>query len=227
MFNYIKQNVLGYLISNETAIETIPGYECSVGTTWEDFLADKFLPLSDEQMAFREANPDLSIYNIWTMTMPEPVMVETPERTLEDAKNEKIIEISSFFESPEVNSIMVNGMPMHFEEYECNTIKLQLDGCTRRNIPVYKMHYNDMTMPISVEDGYKIVNEMCYHYYVNENAKQDALDAVNALDDVLSVDDFDYEIYTPETPAINVATDVDSAAPVSLAGFKRSENTES
>lgn len=78
----------------------------NVGTTFEDYNDGKFVKLSDEQVTFRETNPTANISEVWNMKMNE---YTEPEKTLEQAIQEKLNEIEQYDSSSSVNSFNVNG----------------------------------------------------------------------------------------------------------------------
>lgn len=68
-----------------------------VGATLEDYDNGAFLLLSDEQLAFHEANPDASPVEVWNMeipSVPEPPVVPEPE-ALVIARQAKLAEIEA------------------------------------------------------------------------------------------------------------------------------------
>lgn len=68
----------------------------NVGTTLEDYDNGAFLLLSDEQIAFHEANPDATPLEVWNMEIPsspEPEPAPEPD-TLTIARQQKLQEIA-------------------------------------------------------------------------------------------------------------------------------------
>ena len=62
---------------------------------------NKWVPLSNEQIAFHKANPNATVKEVWDMQItPVPV----PVRTLEQAKQEKMEQITEYDNSDDVNS---------------------------------------------------------------------------------------------------------------------------
>lgn len=57
----------------------------NIGSTWEDVTNGKFVKLTDGQNAFYAANPTATINEIWACKISE-----TPSRTIEEARNEKM-----------------------------------------------------------------------------------------------------------------------------------------
>lgn len=98
MYTYIRNAINGYYV--ETPDEIAQEYwEGMIGNTYEDFLNGKWVLLSDGQVEFHEENPNASIREVLDMQLT-PV----PQRTLEQAKAEKIAEIENYDNSNSVNS---------------------------------------------------------------------------------------------------------------------------
>ena len=98
MKTYIRKNITGYYVEFPEEIDA-QYWEGKIGTTYEDFLAGKWIPLSDEQVVFHNEHPDYSVKNVIEMQDPETI-----EKTLEQVKAEKIIQINSYDNSIDVNS---------------------------------------------------------------------------------------------------------------------------
>lgn len=62
------------------------------GTTWEDYIAGKYVLLTEEQIAFKEANEGASVEEVFNMPLT-PVPEPTPEEKLQSAKDLKRQEV--------------------------------------------------------------------------------------------------------------------------------------
>lgn len=72
--------------------EQLDPHNYETGTTWEDYIAGKYVLLSEEQVAFKEANEGASVEEVFNMQLtpaPEP----TPEEKLQSAKSQKRQEV--------------------------------------------------------------------------------------------------------------------------------------
>lgn len=103
MKTYIRKSIKGYYIDFPDEIDA-EYWAGKIGSTYEDFRADKWILLSNEQIAFHTEHPYATISQVISMTLPEPI---THERTLEDAKSEKIAQIDEYDQSDAVNSFDV------------------------------------------------------------------------------------------------------------------------
>lgn len=101
MKTYIRKSIKGYYIDFPDEIDA-QYWAGKIGSTYEDFRADKWILLSEEQLAFHTEHPNASINQVLSMTLPEPYV-----RTLEDAKMEKIMQIDQYDKSDSVNNFDV------------------------------------------------------------------------------------------------------------------------
>lgn len=86
-------------------VENLPK-SYKVGTTIDDYNTGAYLALSNKQIAFRTKNPEATQMEVYYMQLhPEPV------RTLEQAIQEKLIQIEMYDRSETVNTFFVNGIP--------------------------------------------------------------------------------------------------------------------
>ena len=186
MKTYIRKNIKGYYIDFPEEIDA-EYWEGKIGTTYEDFQDNKWILLSDEQLAFKEAHPNLSIKNIIEMTEPA-----THQRTIEDAKFEKLAQIDEYDSSNAVNSfdIVVDG----------NTISAWLTPDQRAN---YKNSLDSAEL-LGLEEVHPVFNEMqltlqtamakmalaqiqlyadrCFIVTQTHKAEVNALDSIEAID---------------------------------------------
>jgi hypothetical protein len=82
MTTYIKKSIAKQYV--EFGAPLNPEEYNNLGETWQDYLDNKWVPLSNEQIAFHKANPNATVKEVWDMRI-----TPTPPRTLEQAKQEK------------------------------------------------------------------------------------------------------------------------------------------
>ena len=100
MYVYIKLSIAKRYVSFEQPLSE-EEYN-NIGSTWDDYLADKWVPLSEQQAAYHNAHPEAGVKEVWDMAPAPPA-----PRTLDDAKREKIAEIEAYDESDAVNGFDV------------------------------------------------------------------------------------------------------------------------
>lgn len=97
MVTYIRNNIKGYYIEFDEELDANV-WAGKFGTTYNDFLNGKWVLLSNEQVAFHNEHPYASVREVISMRLnPQP------DKTLEQAKAEKIAEIEQYDSSDNVN----------------------------------------------------------------------------------------------------------------------------
>lgn len=104
MITYIKKELSNYYVEFEQELN--PELYTNIGSTYNDFIANKWIKLSEEQVAFHNENPNATIKEVLEMQLAD----NTVTRTLEQAKQEKINEIIMYDLSDSVNSFSINGV---------------------------------------------------------------------------------------------------------------------
>ena len=99
---YINKDAEMIYVELEALLDQESNY---VGSTWDDYKSGAWVLLTDEQVSFRNANPNASVEEVFNMQL-----TPTPVRTLEQAVQEKIWQIEEYDRSGAVNSFRVNGI---------------------------------------------------------------------------------------------------------------------
>ena len=99
---YINKDAKPIYVELDALLDPESNY---IGSTWDDYKAGAWILLTDNQIAFKEANPSAMVEEVYYMQLtPEPV------RTLAQAVQEKIWQIEEYDRSGAVNSFRVNGV---------------------------------------------------------------------------------------------------------------------
>lgn len=136
----------------------------NVGTTIADYENGAFLLLSDEQIAFHEANPDATPLEVWNMEIsssPEPEPVPEPD-ALTIARQAKLQEIANqdVFSNKFFVSVMSGGVEVANQElwidkdlrnslYSITLPALQSDGETKTKLWTTSIPPQSIDVPIS------------------------------------------------------------------------------
>lgn len=189
MITYIKQNIGYVTLENELD----PELYNNIGTTWEDYLNNKWIKLSDEQLLFKEAHPGLSIKMIFNM---EESVAST--KSLQDAITIKLREIDNYDLSEEVNSFYLNETPVWFSKSDrvglMNSINIEKTAGREEST----MWFNGIAITINCDLAIQMLSALelyaldCY----NITAKHKA--AVSALTTIEDVDNYDYTLGYPD-----------------------------
>lgn len=203
MKTYIRINIKGYYIEFPEEIDA-QYWEGKIGSTYEDFLDNKWILLSDEQVAFHAEHPEASIEQVLNMTLPEQ-----SERTLEDAKREMIQQIEEYDKSNNINSfniLFTDGTTMSYwlTPQQRANYKNSIDAAKLLNIAEVHPIFNgtQLTMSTSMAETalaqIQIYADKCY--IVTETHKSN----VNALQNIEDVDNYNFESDYPEKLNFNV-----------------------
>lgn len=198
---YIKKSQYGKFIEFNEPLKA-EEYN-NLGETWEDYLDNKWVMLSEEQIAFHEANADATIEEVFNMTH-----VPAPVRTLEQAKEEKIRQIEEFDNSNAVNKIIIkigeNTINTWFTPEKRADYKASIDAAELLGMETVSPVFSGQSIEIPTATAktalaqIQIYANRCYN--VTENHKA----AVNALDTIEAVDSYDYTVGYPEKLTFNI-----------------------
>lgn len=116
------------------------------GTTLEDFESGKLYLLSEEQYQFYQEHPHLPWINIIKMELPpEP---EPYVETVEDVRNNKLMELSIYDNSENVNSFSLNGINAWFTVSERNNYAQSIQSAKILNKETLMFFINNMAITV-------------------------------------------------------------------------------
>ena len=194
---YIKQSITKHFVD---FAEPLSAEEYNnLGETWQDYVDNKWVLLSAEQKAFYLEHQNATPKEVWDMEMfPEP------ERTIEEAKREKIKEIEMYDQSEEVNSFTIGNLSMWLTVSERQQIATQISSneAIGRETMTRWFEGQEFTFPIAAWKQMLVALEVYAGDALNVTEAHKA--AVNALDNVEDVDNYDYMTGYPEKLHFNV-----------------------
>lgn len=198
-YTYIKKNVSGFYATFPEKMS--PELYDNLGETYQDFLDDKWVLLSEEQVAFHEANPSASVKQVFDMKLPEPHV-----RDLRDAKNEMLANISRYDNSEEVNGFSFEGVPgkYWFTVQERLNYKQSVEAAKILEKDEVSFYVGNMAMSVNVDKAVYLLaklQEYADECYMVTKAHELA---VNALETIEEVDAYDYKAGYPESPVFNL-----------------------
>lgn len=192
MVHYIKKDITSKrYISLEEPLN--PDNFDNIGKTWKDYLDNKFVKLSKYQVEFAEEHPDATVEEIWNKALVENI------RTLEDAKQYKISEIDLYDNSSAVNGFTVNNaFTAWFTVQERLNYKQSIESAKLLGINDLAFFIGDNMLNVSVTNAEMMLAAL--QLYADQCfivTKQHKL-AVNALESIEEVDEYDYKTGYPE-----------------------------
>lgn len=192
MFTYIKHDVRGYYVElPEMLTEDLYS---NLGTTWDDFVDNKWVLLSEEQVKFHQENPKAKVSEVWTMVL-DPVHV----RNINDAKNEMKSRIERYDDSEEVNQFIINGVITGwFTPSERSNYKSSIDAAKLVGLETLTFFVGNNMMEITPSVAEQLLAQI--QLYADQCfivTKQHKLN-VDALETMEEVDAYNYKQGYPE-----------------------------
>lgn len=190
-YTYIKLDIRGYYIEFDEMFD--PNLYNNLGDTYQDFLDNKWVLLSDEQVQFHIDNPTANVKEVWDMQL-----TPTPPRTLEDAKYEMIHTIDEYDSSEAVNSFTLGNQIMWLTVEERQQIATQIsanEAAGRESMTRWFMGQS-FTFTLALWKQMLVAIEVYAGDALNVTEAHKA--AVMALETIEEVDAFDYEDGYPE-----------------------------
>jgi hypothetical protein len=196
-FTYIKLDINGYYIDFEEMLD--PNLYDNLGDTYEDFLNNEWVLLSDEQVAFHVENPTASVKEVWDMELT-PV----PPRTLEQAKAEMIEKIDFYDSSTSVNAFKIHDIEhdITFEGWftpdERSNYRSSIDAAKLFGVETLSFFIGEFLLEVTpAQAEYMLAQIQLYAdqcYIVTKEHKIE----VEGLDSIEAVDSFQYTKGYPE-----------------------------
>ena len=181
-YTYIKQDVKGYYIEFDEMFD--PNLYDNLGETFEDFLDNLWVLLSDEQVTFHNENPSATVSEVWRMELdPEPV------RTLEQAKIEMTMNIISYDSSSNVNGFTINGeVEGWFTPEERSNYKSSIDAAKLLGVSALTFFVGDMEMTVTPTQAeymlaqIQLYADQCFIITKQHKAAVEAMESIEAVD---------------------------------------------
>lgn len=193
MITYIKKNVKGYYVTFPKPLNNV-----DLGKNYSDFIFDKWVPLTEEQVLFHQENPKASVSEVFHMKLNEPFKPQEPERTLEMAKDQAIQKLNTYDNSNAVNEFTINNsIKAWFTVQERTNYKNSLDSAKLLGVDTLQFFVGDQAFSISVDiaDGLLATIQMyadaCFIQTKNHE------NAIKALETIEEVDNYDFTIGYP------------------------------
>lgn len=148
----------------------------NVGSTYDDYSDGQYVRLSNDQVAFMNANQNASIREIWDMKLNPPYVP-----TVEAVREGKIAEINRYDASESVNSFTIGGSPMWLDKSTrvglMNSINIEkAAGRGKTNL-----WYNGRSFSLHIEQAIGMLNALELYALDCYNATQRHIAAINAM----------------------------------------------
>ena len=167
----------------------------NVGTTFEDYQNDKFVKLNDKQIAFSEANQTAGITEVWNMKMNE---YTEPEKTLEQAIQEKLNKIEVYDSSSSVNSFTVNDTSAWLDKDTRSNYNTSIQAAELLEEETISLLIAGNVISLTLTQAKTMLAKIQRYADACYLVTQSHLAAVKAFTDVESVDSYDIENGYPD-----------------------------
>lgn len=191
---YIKKNIQGFYIETEGQVDP-EYYEGQIGETYQDFLENKWVPLSEEQILFHEEHPDAEVHEVLAMQLDQ---VYTPD-PVETAKKNKLDQLYIYDRGENVNSFIVNDQ-IHawFTPEMRSNYRNSIDAAKLLNIDNLQVFIGDtlVTLPTATAEqmlaSIQLYADQCFIVTRRHEA------AIQILDNLQDIEDYDFTTGYPE-----------------------------
>ena len=174
IMKYIKQD---QILSFDFELDS----KYNIGSSYEDYVAGKYVKLSDARVKFLENNPSANISEVWNRAMV------SHERTLEQAKAEKTAEIEAYDSSSSVNAFYLNGAKVWLEFNTRARIALRLNAEKEANNTETTLWLGTQSITLDIDKAKKMLYEIevyasaCYDNTARHKANVLALDSADKV----------------------------------------------
>lgn len=193
MKTYIKKNIRGFYIQYENEIDPVY-WKGKIGTSYKDFLDNKWILLNNAQVEFHNVNPNASIEEVLKLSLND-----NSEQELQKAINRKILLIKERDNSSEVNNFKVNGIIDYwFTSSERADFRNSIDAAKLVGKENLSLFIGNLPIEVSTEQAERILASI--QLYANAcfmTTKQHIINVSN-LESVEDVDNYDITTGYPE-----------------------------
>lgn len=182
---YIKKSIAKQYVEFEAPLS--PEEYNNIGTTWQDYLDNKWVQLSKQRVKFHKDNPTATVKEVWDMQI-----TPTPLRTLEQAKQEKIAQIEGYDNSDTVNGFDIvmgeNTMTAWINPEQRANYKNSLDSAELLGLEEVHPVFNGIQLTLETAMAkmalaqIQIYADRCFIVTETHKANVEALESIEDVD---------------------------------------------
>lgn len=183
MYTYVKRNIPRHYVTLENKLN--PDLYSNIGSTYQDYLYNKYVLLTDEQVAFHNEYPEATVEEVFNLVINDN---SEPARTLEIAKKEMLQKIDSHDASDEVNGFLINGIKAWFTVQERNNYKASIDSAKLLGIESLSFFVGDHLLTITPEmaehmlAAIQLYADQCFIVTKQHKLKVESLESIEEVD---------------------------------------------
>ena len=198
IYTYIKKSVPKHYV--ELSQKLSDAEFNNIGSSFDDYLNDKWVLLSKKQVEFHKENPSASVKEVFDMQI---VRVEH-ERSLQDAKQEMITQIYRHDASDAVNSFSIAGIDAWFSVQERLNYKQSVEAAKLLGVDELNFFVGNQELSVSTAKAEQMLAAL--QLYADECflvTKRHVL-AVENLNSIEDVDGYDFTVGYPNKPVFTL-----------------------
>ena len=183
MYTYVKRNIPRHYVTLENKLN--PNLYSNIGSTYQDYLYNKYVLLTDEQVAFHNEYPEATVEEVFNLAINDN---SEPARPLEIAKTEMLQKIDSHDASDEVNGFLINGIKAWFTVQERNNYKASIDSAKLLGIESLSFFIGDHLLTITPEmaehmlAAIQLYADQCFIVTKQHKLKVESLESIEEVD---------------------------------------------
>ena len=183
MYTYVKRNIPRHYVTLENKLN--PDLYSNIGSTYQDYLYNKYVLLTDEQVAFHNEYPEATVEEVFNLAINDN---SEPARTLEVAKKEMLQKIDSHDASNEVIGFLINGIKAWFTVQERNNYKASIDSAKLLGIESLSFFIGDHLLTITPEmaehmlAAIQLYADQCFIVTKQHKLKVESLESIEEVD---------------------------------------------
>lgn len=193
MFTYLKNDTYNTLI---TFKNELPSDLYSTGETYDDYINDKWIKLTEEQIKFYSENSNASPKEIINMEL-EPINIET-------VRQDKLNEITEYDKSNDVNSFNLNGIDVWVDRETRVSLMSTTKIKKELGIEETTIWFGDLHVTLPCESVIQMLSTLEIYAYNCFNKTAEHKSIINAMDNVEDIKNYNFKIGYPEKLSFNI-----------------------
>lgn len=176
---YIKKSIFPHFVDFAEALK--PEEYNNLGETYQDYLDNKWVLLSDAQVAYLEEHENADVKEVWDMA--------PAQKTLEQAKMEKLMQIDQYDRSNNVNSFTINGnIEGWFTPEQRSNYKSSIDAAKLLGVESLQFFIGDLLLNVTPAQAelmlaqIQLYADQCYIVTKEHQIAVEALETVEAVE---------------------------------------------
>lgn len=201
-WTYIRKSIKGNYIEFDQELD--PEYwGDKIGYSYDDYLNNKWINLSNAQISFHRRNPQASIREVLSMSLDS-----IPEPTLQEVLQEKLLQLQNYDNSEAVNSFFVQNddksIRMWYNATERSNYKNSLDSASMLNIETVNVPVNGQLINISLQKARLFLAQIQVYADTCALVTLSHKNNISALNSIEEINQYDYTTGYPEKLTFNI-----------------------